>query len=298
VEPVGQVEVVTLATSTKTLIAEGLASHNSYKYADIADIWEAIREPLHANGLAVSQSLSGGAKSGSMWITTTVLHKSGQCKSSTIDVAIGERTPQEVGSQLTYFKRYALTSELGISTEEDDDGAAASSRERGQERVNGQSDEAREEAARAARADADEVRGEILRRLEPLGWTGDKLIERFAKDYGGEDLLKILDHDRIRKFGDALWDESKQTDTDRHAAEESPPADPAEPVAEQADSTPELISPDQLRRLHILLTQDKLTTNEKRRSWCADMIGRPLESTKDITKAEAIRLISQLDPPQ
>jgi hypothetical protein len=97
----------------------------SYKYADLSDIWDSIREPLKANGLAVTQSLVGGS-SGFLGIRTTVWHKTGQHITDTVELAISNRTPQEVGSQVTYFKRYALSAVLGLSTEEDDDGAAAS----------------------------------------------------------------------------------------------------------------------------------------------------------------------------
>lgn len=97
----------------------------SYKYADLSDIWESIRPALKANGLAVTQSLTGGGQ-GAMGIRTTVWHKTGQTTSEVFEFAISGRTPQEVGSQITYFKRYALSAVLGLSTEEDDDGAAAS----------------------------------------------------------------------------------------------------------------------------------------------------------------------------
>jgi hypothetical protein len=97
----------------------------SYKYADLSDIWDSIRDSLKANGLAVTQSLSGGS-TGWLGIRTTVWHKSGQHISDTVELALNSRTPQEVGSQITYFKRYALSAVLGLSTEDDDDGAAAS----------------------------------------------------------------------------------------------------------------------------------------------------------------------------
>lgn len=97
----------------------------SYTYADLSDIWESIREPLKASGLAVTQALTGGSD-GYMGIRTTVWHESGQCVSDTVQIAVTSRTPQEVGSQITYFKRYALSAVLGLSTEDDDDGAAAS----------------------------------------------------------------------------------------------------------------------------------------------------------------------------
>jgi hypothetical protein len=45
-------------------------------------------------------------------------------------------SPQELGSLLTYLRRYAITALLGIATEEDDDGRqAAESSERGPDRA-------------------------------------------------------------------------------------------------------------------------------------------------------------------
>lgn len=96
----------------------------SYNYADLTDIWDAIREPLKENGLAVTQSLVGGS-SGWTGIKTTVWHSSGQSFAETVEMQTQGRSPQEVGSLTTYYKRYALAAVLGIATEEDDDGNAA-----------------------------------------------------------------------------------------------------------------------------------------------------------------------------
>jgi hypothetical protein len=97
----------------------------SYSYADLSDMWDAVREPLKANGLAVTQALVGGS-TGWTGIRTTLWHKSGQHYSEVVEIPTQDRTAQEVGSQITYYKRYALGAILGISTEEDDDGAAGS----------------------------------------------------------------------------------------------------------------------------------------------------------------------------
>ena len=269
----------------------------SYKYADISDIREAIREPLKSSGLAVTQSLNGGGESGYMTITTKVWHKSGQAQSSTIEFAIGKRTPQEVGSHLTYYKRYALSSELGLSTEEDDDGAAASR----PERANGKpADEVRDEAAQdEAVAAADGARREILRGLEPLGWTDKKLIKRFADDYNGEDLLKILDPDRIRAFGRTLWDEAQQQKRAEAPAEQAPDMDEAQQAEPAKPPTLEhLISKPQLTRLHTMLSKAKMDTHEARIAWCSDVLGHPLESTAEIRRDEVGRLFDELEPPK
>ena len=91
----------------------------SYAYADLADIWEAVRKPLMDNGLAVTQFLKSSDTTD--FIVTKIWHESGETDSEEFALPTGGKTPQEVGSVVTYYKRYALGAALGISTEEDDD---------------------------------------------------------------------------------------------------------------------------------------------------------------------------------
>lgn len=120
-----QAAAPTIYKNRTALIPTKSGGSYSYKYADLTDIWDSIRPALTAQGLAVTQALTGGGQ-GVMGIRTTVWHTSGQNISDTVELAINARTPQEVGSQVTYFKRYALSALLGLVTEDDDDGAAAS----------------------------------------------------------------------------------------------------------------------------------------------------------------------------
>lgn len=122
-----QSDVPTIAKNQTAQIAMKNGGSYSYKYADLSDIWEAIRKPLKDNGLAVTQFLVGGSD-GHTGIKTTIWHESGESVSETVDVPTGNKTAQEVGSQITYYKRYALGASLGISTEEDDDGKAGNSK--------------------------------------------------------------------------------------------------------------------------------------------------------------------------
>lgn len=92
----------------------------SYNYADLSDIWDAIRAPLKECGLAVTQGLSPGG------LTTKIWHTSGETYEERVEFDTTNRTPQEAGSVITYYRRYALTAMLGISTEEDDDGKSVS----------------------------------------------------------------------------------------------------------------------------------------------------------------------------
>ena len=96
----------------------------SYKYADLSDILAAISEPLAAQGLAVSQSAFNGE--GGVGVTTVLLHTSGEhIQSDPLVMPLQGATAQAIGSAITYARRYALCSILGISAEEDDDGKLA-----------------------------------------------------------------------------------------------------------------------------------------------------------------------------
>lgn len=113
----GQVPVIPKNKTAKIQMKNG--SSYSYKYADLADIWEAIRKPLMDNGLAVTQLPKSSNTTD--FIVTKIWHESGETESEDFALPTGGKTPQEVGSVITFYKRYALGAALGISTEEDDD---------------------------------------------------------------------------------------------------------------------------------------------------------------------------------
>lgn len=93
-----------------------------YTYADLASVWEAARGALSDNQLAVFQAPCN-KQSGGIAVVTTLAHASGQWMRFQTTMPCGDNA-QAVGSAITYARRYALSSLLGIATE-DDDGAAA-----------------------------------------------------------------------------------------------------------------------------------------------------------------------------
>ena len=96
------------------------------KYADLASVWEAAREPLAANSLCVVQTTH--AVTGHAAVRTTLGHGgSGQWISSETVVPLvqAKNNAQAFGSALTYARRYGLSAILGIA-QDDDDGNAAS----------------------------------------------------------------------------------------------------------------------------------------------------------------------------
>ena len=93
------------------------------KYADLASVWDACRGALSANGLAVIQSPS--AEGTRVSVDTLLTHSSGQWMAGTVSVTAKEDTPQAIGSAITYLRRYALQSFVGVSPEDDDANAAS-----------------------------------------------------------------------------------------------------------------------------------------------------------------------------
>lgn len=94
----------------------------SYKYADLASLLDAVRKPLADNGLALTQPIIVGEHG--MVLHTMLLHVSGAHLDSYYPLAAHER-PQEMGSEITYSRRYTAGAILGIASEDDDDGEAA-----------------------------------------------------------------------------------------------------------------------------------------------------------------------------
>lgn len=95
-------------------------------YADINDILVAIRPELLKNKLAVTQGNRYCTNSNGFYVTTMLVHESGEWIKSEVRMPIGgKKDAQAVGSSITYGRRYGLSAILGISVEADDDGNKA-----------------------------------------------------------------------------------------------------------------------------------------------------------------------------
>ena len=102
------------------------------KYADLESVWDACRDLLSANGLAVMQFPGtnyvedlGEHKILTMSMRTILAHSSGEWISHEMSMPITKVDAQGAGSALTYMRRYALAAVVGV-VQADDDGNAAS----------------------------------------------------------------------------------------------------------------------------------------------------------------------------
>ncbi len=91
-----------------------------YSYASLTDILEVINPILKKHKLGFTQPINGNI------IKTILFHESGEMLESEIEVPTGVQLQgmnhfQVMGSAITYLRRYALSSMLGIVTDKDVD---------------------------------------------------------------------------------------------------------------------------------------------------------------------------------
>lgn len=93
-------------------------------YATLASIWDACRSQLSENEIAVIQKPC--MQDGVLGINTLLIHVSGEREEGFLPLSVGlSATAQQVGSAMTYARRYSLAAMVGVAPDDDDDGNKA-----------------------------------------------------------------------------------------------------------------------------------------------------------------------------
>lgn len=108
---------------------------HQYKYADLGSTLDVIREPLAAAELAVTQTTAcyRDTSPPTSVLITTLRHASGEEISSEFYLDLASQSlknanpMQNIGSTITYTRRYALQAILNLASE-DDDGVSSTAR--------------------------------------------------------------------------------------------------------------------------------------------------------------------------
>jgi hypothetical protein len=96
-------------------------SPQSFRYASLSSGLDIIRKVLGSQQIAIAQTTNTDRASGTVNLTTVLLHTSGEWISSDWPVCqLSETsTPRRMGAALTYARRYALFTMVGIAGEDD-----------------------------------------------------------------------------------------------------------------------------------------------------------------------------------
>lgn len=99
--------------------------HFKSKYATLAAVRDAVTPALSKHGLAVTQTTHMGDDH--LFLTTTLLHSSGESIESIYPLPQTFDKPQIMGSFISYARRYQLAMMTGTASDSDDDGSLAQS---------------------------------------------------------------------------------------------------------------------------------------------------------------------------
>jgi hypothetical protein len=227
------------------------------QYADVADVLAAVRPVLAAEGIAVTQWTSINVDTGGLVLVTSLLLGE-ERMDSWFPLYVSGLTDQQVGSKLTYTKRYQLCAILGVHpVGDDDDGnlAATAPARRYAPPVQGEGEaggvrEAASVLATAAPSRSEPVDSNALAAATPpdkpiAAMTVAELI-RYAREIGvpvsgsKSDMVRTLEPYVLAASGEEPWDmepvggEGEMASATASPSHREPEAIPFEPkVAER-----------------------------------------------------------------
>ena len=109
-----------LIAASKNLGAAKKGATNPFfksKYANLSSIIEVVKEPLEQQGIIILQPMEVHGEQ--TFLRTILLHSSGEYLSSSIPLSLAGKE-QEIGSRISYLRRYQLQAMLSIPAVDDD----------------------------------------------------------------------------------------------------------------------------------------------------------------------------------
>ena len=103
-------------------VATATGGSYTFDYATASAIGAAVDAALHAHGLVLLQAVGGVG--GELTVSTTLAHDSGEWIRETVAVPRPVKA-QELGSLVTYLRRYQKSAMLDVVADDDDDANAA-----------------------------------------------------------------------------------------------------------------------------------------------------------------------------
>jgi hypothetical protein len=154
-----QAELPTVAKSKKANVGQ-----YGYTYADLSDVSEAVMPLLSKHGLAFTAPPSH--REDGYYLVGILLHESGEYIEG--DYPLSGHKPQEIGSAITYGRRYLLGCMTGVVTDDDDDGQLAQQAKKPTKRTAAQKPQP---AAETGEVMTDKTRAQMFALLNERGIT-------------------------------------------------------------------------------------------------------------------------------
>jgi len=156
--------------------------HFKSNYASLANILDAVTPVLNNCGLVITSHPDDGA------LTTTIFHaESGEyMQSDYVLVAKDMTNPQQVGSAISYARRYSIASILNLNLDDDDGNAAAQV-------------ESKKESLSLKSKKWKEVEAKVIALLEE-GMPANKIIQNASAKYNlSDDVINFINDNATAK---------------------------------------------------------------------------------------------------
>lgn len=104
--------------------SNGQVGQGKFKYANLTDTWESIKQLLKDNEVVVygSPTSENGNKVSGNFFKNMLYHlPSGESVTEYMPMVLTRQDPQAVGAAITFYRRYMTTSQLGLIPDDDND---------------------------------------------------------------------------------------------------------------------------------------------------------------------------------
>jgi hypothetical protein len=265
----------------------------TYGYADLAAVAVAVLPVLGKHGLAFT-AMPTVTDKGFGLVYSLEHGASDQRREGFWPIQM--TTPQQMGSAITYARRYALMAATGVFPDkEDDDGAAASQAHRGRGTASGSPEEAWESArpaqpTREQRVDAGHKAIAAATELAVLNQLKDK-VDGYALDsvITNDDAFAL--HAAIRAREAELNGNQVPEQAAAEPATQAPETDTQPAPQPPTAQTGQGIRDEQKRKMFALFNQLGFTNRAKQMEFIRAVARRDMESRNDLTAAEAQAII-------
>lgn len=102
-------------------VKDNVNPHFKSKFASLDSCRDASQKQLSDNGLSILQGVETSPETQMVFVTSRLLHKSGQWIEHTTGARPKSLAPQDVGSVTTYLRRYGYCSLISLVSDEDND---------------------------------------------------------------------------------------------------------------------------------------------------------------------------------
>jgi hypothetical protein len=167
----------------------------TYSYADLADITKSVMPVMAKHGLSFSAKPTLN-EDGKFVLEYVLRHAQGGRDVGQYPLPTSG-TPQQVGSAISYARRYCFSAVTGVAPDEDDDGRAAAD-------VSTDYSRPPRQRAQPAGPTVADARGQLGAAMTDNGWDRD-IVSRLYADKAGHSLAEATDPALIVKFREHLF---------------------------------------------------------------------------------------------